>query len=180
MKGLVIFANYFEDVEAIAPVDILRRAKIDVTCAYIDNNTIISSHGNTLLFDTNLKDVNYKEYDFVILPGGKATFLTLRENKLVEEIVKYFYNNNKLLCAICAAPSVIGKHGYFDGYEYACYPNCNEIVTKGTLSDKPVVVTDRFITARSMYYSCDFGLAIVEKLKGKEFKDALEKQVKGL
>ena len=181
MKGLMILANGFEDVEAIATIDVLKRAHVNLTLTNLHkSNEVMSSSNNRLVVETNLKEVDYTSFDFLILPGGKAVFNELEKSKLVEEIVKHFCDNKKLVCAICAAPLLIGKHGYFKDLEYACFPGCNESIFEGKLSEKPVVVTDNFITARSMYYTCDFALSIVSVVKGNERAIEIAKQIKGL
>ena len=181
MKGLMILANGFEDVEAIAIIDVLKRAHVNLTLTNLHKtNEVISSSNNRLVVETNLKEVDYTSFDFLVLPGGKAVFNELEKSKLVEEIVKHFCDNKKLVCAICAAPLLIGKHGYFKDLEYACFPGCNESILEGTLSDKPVVVANNFVTARSMYYTCDFALTIVSLVKGNERAIEIAKQIKGL
>lgn len=181
MKGLMILANGFEDVEAIGTIDVLKRANVNLTVASMHHKEYVcSAHNNKVLVETYIKDIDYKAYDFLIIPGGKAVFNELNGNKLVDEIVKHFCDNNKLVCAICAAPMLIGKHGYFKDLEYACFPGCNESILEGKLSEKPVVVTDNFITARSMYYTCDFALSIVSVVKGNERAIEIAKQIKGL
>ena len=181
MKGLMILANGFEDVEAIATIDVLKRAHVNLTCATLHSkNEITTAQNNRVVFETSLKDVDYSCYDFLILPGGQAVFKELDKNKLVEEVVKHFCDNKKLVCAICAAPLLIGKHGYFKDLEYACFPGCNESITEGTLSENPLVHSGNFITARSMYYSCDFALEIVSTVKGNERALEIAKQIKGL
>ena len=181
MKGLIILANGFEDVEAIGTIDVLKRAHVNLTIASLHSkNEVTSSSNNKILVETTLKDIDYTQYDFLILPGGKAVFNELDKSKLVDEIVKHFCDNKKLVCAICAAPLLIGKHGYFKYLEYACFPGCNETIIEGTLSDKPVVVCENFITARSMYYTCDFALQIVSAVKGNDRAIEIGKQIKGL
>ena len=181
MKGLMILANGFEDVEAIATIDVLKRAHVNLTLANLHkSNEVTTSSNNKFVVETNLKELDYTSFDFLVLPGGKAVFNELDKSKLVEEIVKHFCDNKKLVCAICAAPLLIGKHGYFKDLEYTCFPGCNETITEGSLSDKPVVVSNNYITARSMYYTCDFALEIVSMVKGNERAIEIAKQIKGL
>lgn len=181
MKGLMILTNGFEDVEGIATIDILRRARVNLTCATLHNSSeITTSLNNKVVFDTFLKDIDYTKFDFLILPGGPAVFKDLDKSKVVDQIVKYFCDNKKLVCAICAAPLLIGKHGYFKDLEYTCFPGCNEKIIEGTLLDKPVVFSGNFLTARSMYYACDFALEIVSLVKGNEKAIEIATQIKGL
>ena len=181
MKGLMILANGFEDVEAIAVIDVLKRAGIHLRCVTLHNRDIVTtSSNNKLIIEKSLKDVDYKNYDFLILPGGKAVFNELDKSKVIDEIVKHFCDHNKLVCAICAAPLLIGKHGYFKDLMYTCFPGCNESIIDGVLSDRPLVRINNFITAKSMYYACDFALEIVSAIKGNEVAIEIAKQIKGL
>lgn len=181
MKGLMILANGFEDVEAIAVIDILKRAGVRLRCVTLHNKDVVTtSSNNKLIFEKSIKDVEYTNYDFLILPGGKAVFNELDKSKTVDEIVKHFCEHNKLVSAICAAPLLIGKHGYFKDLMYTCFPGCNQTITEGILSEKPVVRINNFITAKSMYYACDFALEIVSAIKGNEVAIEIAKQIKGL
>ena len=180
MKGLMIFTDGFEDVEGIAVVDILHRARIDLESVSLHNNLVNTAHNNKMIFDKTIEKIDYHNYDFLILPGGPAVFKELHSNKLIDTIVKYFCDNNKLVCAICAAPSLIGKHGYFKGLRYSCFPGCEGPITEGILSNNPIEVSDKFITARSMYYACDFALEIIKKIKGVEAFNQISNSIKGL
>ena len=122
MKWLMILANGFEDVEAIATIDVLKRAHVNLTVATLHNkDTVITSHNNQLVVDTHLKDINYVDYDFLIIPGGQAVFKELDGNKLVDEIVNDFCSKKKLVSAICAAPTILGLMGYLRDKKFTCW-----------------------------------------------------------
>ncbi len=181
MNGLIILANGFEDVEGIATIDLLRRANVPLTCATVGHSLdITTSLKNHLHFDALLEDIDVSNYDFLILPGGPAVFKVLDQNPLVNKTIQYFCNQQKLVCAICAAPHLIGKFGYFKDLMYTCFPGCNQEIHEGTYVDKPVVHSKNFITARSMYYTCDFALEIISTVKGNDAAVDIAKQVKGL
>lgn len=181
MKGLMIFANGFEDVEGIATMDILNRANIPLTCATVDKNLdITTASKNKICFKISLKDIDYQKYDFLILPGGPAVLKVLDQNPLVNKVIIDFCNHQKLVCAICAAPYLIGKYGYFKDIKFTCFPGFDENIKEGILSEKSLVHSKNFITARSMYYTCDFALEIVSTLKGNDVAVAIAKQIKGL
>lgn len=181
MKGLIILADGFEDVEAIAVIDILKRADIEVDkVCFNDSKNVTTSSNLNLILSKSLKEINYKEYDFLVLPGGKATFNYLDKSFEVARIVEYFCEHKLLTCAICAAPMIIGKLGYLKDKEYTVFPGCGEKIIHGKLSLNPVVKDKNIITARSMYYANDFALEIVETIKGIEKRIEIEKQIKGL
>ena len=179
MKGLIILVNNFEDVEALATVDVLRRSGIIIDTTSLDNKDIITQSNNKITVDYLLSEVNLNEYDFLILPGGKAVFNILDKDKRIDDLVDYFYVNKKLICAICAAPRLIAKRGYFDNLKFTIFPGCLETEVLGKQVSKGVVVEDYFITAKSMYYSIEFALEIIKKLQGKDQKKKIENQIKG-
>ena len=179
MKGLIILVNNFEDVEALATVDVLRRSGIIIDTTSLDNKDIITQSNNKISVDYLLCEVNFNEYDFLILPGGKAVFNILDKDKRIDDLVDYFYVNKKLICAICAAPRLIAKRGYFDNLKFTIFPGCLETEVLGKQVSKGVVVEDYFITAKSMYYSIEFALEIIKKLQGKDQKKKIEIQIKG-
>lgn len=180
MKGLMIFADGFEDVEGIATTDILNRAKIDLTKVGFNNNVVKTSNNNTILFDKKLDEIDYRLFDFLIIPGGPAVFNILDKSTKISDIITYFVNNDKYVFTICAAPLLVGKLGFFDNLTYTCFPGCDTKIIKGTRKDMPVVVENKFITARSMYYSCDFALEIVRKIKGNDAYNQIKDQISGI
>ena len=117
MKGLIVLVNGFEDVEALATIDVLRRSGIQVDTTSLDNKDVITQSNNKITVDYSLKELNIPEYDFLILPGGKAVFNILDKDARVDYLVDEFYIQGKLICAICAAPRLIAKRGN-------CYDFC--------------------------------------------------------
>ena len=181
MKVLMIYADGFEDVEAIATRDVLVRAGFSVYDAKIDEDSqiVVSSHKMSLAGFKSLKNVNIDEFDAVILPGGSRGVNNLLQSDEVDRLVKEFYRRHKLVCAICAAPMVLGKNGLLHNRPYTCYPGCNEGLD-GIYTGEEVVVSDNIVTARSMLYSIPFGLKIIELLLGKETSDRVYSQIAGL
>ena len=180
MKGLILITNYFEDVEAICTVDILRRARL--VCDYVSlNNSLENFTQSNLLIkcDKLIKDIKLDDYDFLIIPGGRAVMNDLKNRREVDEIINLFARENKLVASICAAPYLVGRLGYFDGGTYTCFPGCNEGIEKGKLVNKGVVVYKNFITSKAMGYSVDFSLAIIEYLLGKDVRKQIDKSIHG-
>ena len=181
MKVLIIYADGFEDVEALATRDVLVRAKIDVIDAKIneDNEIVTSSHNLSIKGFKSLNNIDVNDFDAVILPGGSRGVNNLLKSDKVISLLKEFANKDKLVCAICAAPMVLNKAGLLKEKRFTCYPGC-EIGLEGIYTGEEVVVLDKIITARSMMYSIPFGLAIIEKLLGKEKREQIYKQISGL
>ncbi len=172
MKGLLLLANGFEDNEALTTRDVLLRANLSVTTASIDDDIfVVSSHDLLVKSDALLKDIAYKDFDFLILPGGGKGTINLKNSSLISEVIRYFMANSKLVGAICAAPGVLGRLGYLKGHNYTCFKGCED--GEGENTKECVVCDKNIITARSMYYSIDFALAIIEYLLGKEKKEEI-------
>lgn len=181
MKVLIIYADGFEDVEALATRDVLVRAGISVYDSKIndDEELVISSHKVALSGFKSLKNIDVDEFAAIILPGGSKGVNNLLKSIEVDRLVKEFYEKHKLVCAICAAPMVLGKNGLLHNIPYTCYPGCNEGID-GIYTGEEVVVSDNIVTARSMLYSIPFGLKIIELLLDKETSDRVYSQIAGL
>lgn len=175
MRGLLLLADGFEDTEALTTRDVLTRAGIEVTTASItDRLEVESSFGVHVLADALLKLVfDTTPFDFIVLPGGGRGTRNLSESKLVPIYLDKFVNSGKLVCAICAAPSILGKLGYLANDKYTCFAGFNKGFA-GEFTGNEVEVSGQFITARSMRYSIPFALTIIEKLVGKEVKEKVE------
>ena len=170
MKILAIIFDGFEEEEAMAPFAILRRAKADLTIAST-NTTVKGNHNIYLSNITPLKDINYKDFDCLLVPGGPH-YVFLRESKYVHEMINYFFNENKVICGICAAPTIFGMLGHLKDRNYTCFTSMDEDFG-GKYQDAGVVVDDNLITAKSVAYSLDFAYAIVKKLYGEPVLNAL-------
>ena len=181
MKALIILENGFEDVEALCTYDILKRSGIELVKASLNELNVQTSYGHIINTDCLLKDIKNpeNEFDFLILPGGKAVFNVLDKSEEIDVLIDKFYFANKLIASICAAPLLIGKRGYFNGLNYTCFPGCNEKIISGTKVEDGVVVSGNFITATSMYYSTSFALEIIKFMQGEEQKEKVLKNIMG-
>lgn len=177
----MLFADGFEDVEAIATRDVLIRAGINVIDAKINNDSeiVTSSHKMSLTGFCDLNNVNVDEYEAIILPGGSKGVNNLLSSNEVDNLVKAFNAANKWVCAICAAPMVLGQNDLLKNKRFTCYPGC-EANIDGIYTGEELVVTDNIVTARSMLFSIPFGLKIVELLLSKEDSDRVNRQIAGL
>ncbi|MBO6280602.1 MAG: DJ-1/PfpI family protein [Bacilli bacterium] len=181
MKVLILYADGFEDVEAIATRDVLVRAGIDVYDAKIseDRELVTSSHKLSLSGFLSPRNINANEFDALILPGGSVGVNNLLKSELVDSLVQEFYRLNKLVCAICAAPMVLGKNSLLKNRRYTCYPGCNEGLD-GIYTGEEVAVSDNIVTGRSMLFSVPFGLKIIELLISEEESKRIYRQIAGL
>lgn len=179
MKGIIILVNGFEDVEALATIDVLRRSSIQIDTASLFDTNVLTQSNHYIRAQYLLSDLNIDQYDFLILPGGKAVFNILDKEKVIDDLIDHFYNANKLICAICAAPRLIAKRGYFKNLKYTIFPGCLDGTVEGKNINKGVVVEKQFITAKSMYYSIDFALEIIRKLQGNNQVRIIKNQIMG-
>ena len=174
MKVLAIIFDNFEEEEAVAPFALLRRAGINLTIAS-DKETVIGAHKIALTNIESLKDIDYKDYDCLLIPGG-GHFKRLRVDNYVHEIIRYFMENDKVVAAICAAPTIVGQLGYLKNRKYTCFTSMNADFG-GTYIDEKVVVDGNLITARSVASAILFAYAIIEKLLGKAALMAIYQQI---
>ncbi len=164
----LLLADGFEEIEALTPVDVLRRAGIDITTFSISEELCVcGSHGILVDADDSILNIDYADVDAVILPGGLKGTENLENSKDVESLLEHMHENKKLICAICAAPRILGKLGYLDGRTATCYPDFDDCLGDAKYSDERVVVDRGVITSRGMGTAMDFSLAIVEYIKDK-------------
>jgi len=174
MKILALIFDGFEEEEAMAPFALLRRAKADLTIASI-NKTVIGNHNIAITDITLLNDIDYEDYDCLLVPGGPH-YKFLRQSELVHEIIRYFFNNNKIVAGICAAPTIFGMLGFLKNKKYTCFTSMNEDFG-GTYTDKGVEIDGNLITAKSVAYSIDFAYAIIEKTMGKAVLESVWERI---
>ncbi len=181
MKGLILFADGFEDSEGITTRDILLRGKVEVISASLnDSLDVVTSHNLHIKADILLKDANLEEYDFIILPGGLKGVNNISNSTLAINTIIYFHDHNKDIYAICAAPSIIGKLGYLDNLKFTCFKGFEEGIN-GTYTSEPATQSsDHIITGKSMAYSVEFALLILKKLVDQETYNHVERSIKSL
>ncbi len=160
-------ANGFEEVEALAAVDMIRRAGIELKTVGISSLIVEGSHGIKVHADCSEDDVTLDDnLQAVILPGGMPGTLNLENCETVQKAIDFANENNKLLCAICAAPSVLGHKGLLRGKQAIAYPGFEKDLEGAVISDKYVVRDGNIITAKGVGVAVDFGLEIVAALSG--------------
>ena len=175
----VFLADGFEEIEALAPVDFLRRAGIEVETVAIKGKTAVGAHNIEVTTDINIDEVSLNEtVEAVILPGGMPGSQNLYENSRVHEALDFAKDNNKLICAICAAPFILGRKGLLNGKEATCFPGFEEELLGAVHTGNPVEQDGKIITARGAGVALDFALALVAELKGeaaaKELRESLQ------
>ncbi|MDR1627484.1 MAG: DJ-1/PfpI family protein [Oscillospiraceae bacterium] len=164
----VFLANGFEELEAIAPIDILKRAKLDVkTVGVSEEETVKSSFGLIVKTDIQIENISTENLKAIILPGGLPGTTNLYNNAKIHEVINHCVKNNILIGAICAAPTILGKAGLLKGKKACCYPGCEEELKGAILSQGDPVCTDgNIVTSKGPGTAIEFGFALLEYLKG--------------
>ena len=177
-KALLILALGFEEIEAIACIDILRRADLQVTLAGLNGTRVESSRGVTITSDKRLNEVN-DDFDACILPGGMPGAKNLSESQKVTSILNKMNQEKKLIAAICASPAIIlAPLGIIDNKTATCYPGMqNNFNSSTTYKKDKVVIDENIITSRGPGTALDFALKIVEYLEGKAISEKVKKDI---
>lgn len=179
MKKIYVFlADGFETVEALAPIDVMRRAGLKVTTvSTMGRREVLSAQGVAVIADALLGDFSLADADALVLPGGSEGTENLSANAAVREEIERMNGEGKLLAAICAAPMVFGRMGLLKGHKVTCYPGCETDLTGADYTAATVEKDGNFITACGPGVSFDFGFAIVEHFCAKDTVALLRSQM---
>ncbi len=162
----VLLAEGFEEVEAIAPVDIMRRNGLDVALAGVEGEDICGAHSIKISTEIKAEDIKLEDVEGIILPGGMPGTLNLQKNETVNKLIEYCKENELLIASICAAPMILGELGLLNGREAVCYPGFEKHLKGADICDCPVVVSENIITAKGAGAAFEFGAAIVDYFSG--------------
>ena len=164
----IILGKGFEETEAIAPGDLLRRAGVPVAYAGIGGKEIIGSHGIPIVADVKLDEVDLSQLDMLVLPGGLGGVKSILASADALALTKQAWNAGKKVAAICAAPTILAKLGITEGHSAVCYPGMEDQMGNAQIVDANAVIDGNLITGRAAGAALDFGLALVEAMKDKE------------
>lgn len=171
----MFLAEGFEETEALATLDVLRRAELEVATVGIGRNIVTGAHGIPVTADVmDCEVIPDENCDAVILPGGMPGTLNLEKSAVVQQFIDYAADNSKLLCAICAAPSILGHKGLLEGKRAVCFPGYEEQLVGANVLDLPVCVDGSIITAKGAGVSLKFGFEIVRYFKGTDLARHIE------
>jgi 4-methyl-5(b-hydroxyethyl)-thiazole monophosphate biosynthesis len=166
----------FEEVEALAPIDILRRAGADLKTVGESGRVVTGAHGVSVTADLLESDVSFENMDMVILPGGPGTS-NHEKSSVVRESLLYCEKNNKLIGAICAAPSVLGHLGILRGKKAVCFPGYEAELEGAAVLQEPVCVSQNVITARGAGVAIEFALALTATVFGDKKSEEIRKSI---
>ena len=170
MKTIFVFlADGFEEIEAITPIDVLRRAGLNVqTVSVMDKQTVSGAHGIPVVADKMFADIHLEDAEMLLLPGGLPGATNLDAHQGLSNMIMAFASEEKPLSAICAAPLVFGNRGLLQGKKATCYPGFESYLTGAEYTAALVETDGNFITAKGPGAAMDFAFAIVEKYCGVE------------
>ena len=165
MKTIFVFlADGFEEIEAITPIDVLRRAGLNVqTVSVMDKQTVSGAHGIPVVADKMFADIHLEDAEMLLLPGGLPGATNLDAHQGLNNMIMAFASEEKPLSAICAAPLVFGNRGLLQGKKATCYPGFESYLTGAEYTAALVETDGNFITAKGPGAAMDFAFAIVEK-----------------
>jgi 4-methyl-5(b-hydroxyethyl)-thiazole monophosphate biosynthesis len=165
----VFLADGFEDIEGLAVVDLLRRAKIDTkTVSIKDTKEVTASHGVTLFTDQTFAQTDFGDAQLLVLPGGLRGTQNLRAFTPLCDLLQEFDRSERKIAAICAAPSIFGELGILRGRKATSYPSFMDKLDGAVLSEDRVVTDGHVTTSRGMGTALDFGLSLIAQLCGEQ------------
>ena len=174
----LFLADGFEEIEALTPVDMLRRAGVEVVTVSInETEKVTGAHGITVIADVLVNDVQPADVDMVILPGGLPGVDNLRNCPKVIEFIDVADKKGAFIAAICAAPRIIGEKGLLKGKKVTCYPGFEQYLLGADCTADGCVRDGNIITAKGMGKSCEFARCLIEALKDKETADKIKNAV---
>ena len=174
----LFLANGFEEIEALLPLDVLRRGGVEVTTLAVGGaDFVCGSHGIRVCADQPEEFFRDSRPEAIILPGGMPGAKNLDASKTVTAALRACATAGGLLCAICAAPMVLGRRGYLAGKEAVCFPGFEGELSGAAISERRVVRDGNVITAAGMGVAMEFGLAILAALRGNEAAEKIRKAI---
>lgn len=173
----VLLADGFEEIEALTPVDMLRRAGLEVLTVGITSKIAVGSHGISVICDKLPEEVDLDMISTVILPGGMPGSLNLDASAFTDAILESVNARGGRISAICAAPLVLGRRGLLEGRRATCYPGFESELTGATVTDESVVTDGNITTARGMGVALEFSKELISLLVTKEKAEELSSAI---
>ena len=174
----MLLGTGFEETEAIAPLDLLRRAGVDVLTVGINGKTVYGGHNIGVTADITISEMDLTDMEMIILPGGLGGVASARASREAMEALHFAWENDKFVAAICAGPTVLADLGITDGRCATCYPGCESGMGSANMQkDKACVRDGKLITGTSAGCAIPFGLALIEALKGEQTAKTVAEQI---
>ena len=173
----MLLGTGFEETEAIAPLDLLRRAGLEIQTVGLNGKIITGSHGIGVEADITIDQIDLTRLDMVILPGGLGGVASIRACDKAMDTIRFAYENDKYTAAICAGPTVLADLGIVDGKKATCYPGCEGQMGSAIMVGAAAVTDGKLITGTSAGCAVPFGLALIAALKGQAEADRIAAQI---
>lgn len=174
----LFLADGFEEIEALCVLDLLRRNKVETKTVGVTGKTVNGSHNIPVICDVTENEINVNDsFDMIILPGGLPGSDNLNASSVVDAFIKKAYEDDKFICAICAAPYVLGVRGILEGKNATCYPGFEDRLKGANYINTGVVRDGKIITGRAMGSATDFALEIVEALLDKKAREKTKSSI---
>ena len=174
----LLLGTGFEETEAIAPLDLLRRAGVNVLTVGVNGKTVYGGHNIGIEADITLAEMDLTNLEMIILPGGLGGVASVRASKEAMAALQFAWDNDKFVAAICAGPTVLADLGITDGKKATCYPGCESSMGNAIMQENAPCVRDgKLITGTSAGCAIPFGLALVAALKGQQTADTIAQQI---
>ncbi len=174
----MLLGTGFEETEAVAPLDLLRRAGVDIHTVGINGKMIYGSHNIGVEADILLGEMDLTSMDMIILPGGLGGVASIRASEEAMSAIRFAWENGKFVAAICAGPTVLADLGITSGKHATCYPGCEGGMGDAILAENvPCIQDGKVITGTSAGCAAAFGLLLIEALKGKDAANAIAQQI---
>ncbi len=173
----MLLGTGFEETEAVAPLDLLRRAGIQTATVGINGKIVTGSHGIGIQADMELGEMDLTNLEGIILPGGLKGVASIRGSEKALEAVRFAWENGKYVAAICAAPTILAELGITGGKNATCYPGCEAQMGSAHMVCAAAVTDGKLITGTSAGCAIAFGLQLIAALKGQEAADAIANQI---
>lgn len=172
----ILLVDGFEEIEALTPLDILRRCEVGVKTVGVFGKKVTGSHNITVEADILINEVNRSDMELLMLPGGPG-YPNYDKSEEVSSLINYANDNGIYISAICAAPSVIGKMRLLAGKKATCFPGFEEFLEGAEIVPDKAVIDGKFITGKGAGAASDFGFLMAEVLAGKETADKIKKSM---
>ena len=173
----VLLGTGFEEVEAITPIDLLRRAGIEVLTVGLNGKTVYGGHGIGIEADITPAEMDLTQLEMIVLPGGLGGVASIRASREAMEAISFAHENNKFTAAICAGPTVLGDLGITAGKQCVCYPGCEDGCVGADMQAAAAYTDGKLITGTSAGCAIPFALELIRALKGGEAAEAIGKQI---
>ena len=167
----------FEETEAIAPLDLLRRAGVEIATVGLNGKVIYGGHGIGVEAALEIGQLDLTNLEMVILPGGLGGVASIKGCPAAMDAIRFAYENGKFVAAICAGPTILASLGITKGKHATCYPGCEEQMGNTIMEDAAAVTDGKIITGTSAGCAIPFGLQLIAALKGQEAADTIAKQI---